>query len=92
MAVVMVQKWVTNSADEAVAAVRTLAQGTFYDGVTLTIAEARVRKIHQYWKVPLVPSHWPERNSALYEDMAIIEEGLRAKGIDDIILTLSERS
>ena len=81
----------TATAQEAADAVRPLTNGIFSDGVTLTVADRRVYPIHGYWQVPLVPSHWPDRTSPLYEDIAIIEERLRANGIDDVVLALSDR-
>lgn len=79
----------TATAKEAADLVRPLAKGFFAGDVTLTVADERVREIHGYWQVPLIPSHWPYKTSPLYEDLAIIEDGLREQGVDDIILALA---
>lgn len=80
----------TATAQEAANAVRPFTQGVFSDGVTLTVADRKVYPIHGYWQVPLVPSHWPARTLPLHEDLVLIEEKLRAKGINDIVLALGE--
>ena len=81
----------TASATEAATVVHSLLTGVFYDGVTFSVAESGIRSVHGYWKVPIVPSHWPERMYPLYEDVAILEESLREMGANDIILALSDR-
>ena len=55
-------------------------------GVTLHVAETDVRKIDNWWYVPVRPSRWPKRMSDFYEDLAIVEDDLQESEHLNILL------
>ncbi len=55
-------------------------------GVTLHVQESDVRKIDNWWYVPVRPSRWPKRMSDFYEDLAIVEDDLQEQEHLNILL------
>ncbi len=55
-------------------------------GVTLHVLESDVRKIDNWWYVPVRPSRWPRRMSDFYEDLAIVEDDIQEREHLNILL------
>lgn len=60
------------------------------NGITFDVVPDKIRKIDNWWRVPIRPSQWPERVFPLYEVLAEIEDELRDNNHLDILLSLGE--
>ena len=66
--------------------VRQELQGVEVSGITLQVEEADVRKIDNWWRVPVRPSRWPRRMFELYEVLAEVEDNLQEREHLNILL------
>lgn len=71
-------------------AVRPYLKGYQPDGITFEVLSDKIRQIDHWWRVPIQPSHWPDRLFPIYETLAIIEEKLQDENGLNILLSLGE--
>ena len=55
-------------------------------GVTLHVADTDIRKIGNWWYVPVRPSRWPKRLSDFYKALAEVEEDIQEREHLSILL------
>jgi len=59
--------------------VRPYLQGRRIGDISLTLDESRIHLRNDYWRIPIRPSHWPERTFAYYEELADLEDEVQTK-------------
>ena len=67
------------TAEQVADRVRPYVAGRTVGDVTLTLDEARIHLRNDYWRIPIRPSHFPERLAPYYEELAIIEEQIEER-------------
>jgi hypothetical protein len=79
-----------NDSAEVADAIRPHFRGYQLNGITFEILSDKIRKVDEWWRVPVQPSRWPDRLFPVYETLAIIEEKLQDEYGLNVVFSLGE--
>ena len=79
-----------SDAQMVAAKVRRYIQNRPPGGVTLEVIEEGVRKVDNWWRVPVRPGAWPANRCEYYDALAEIEDEIQENENLDILIATAE--